>query len=247
LEAGPVANYGRKRQSHRTVGFGNRNASARGFRLPLENARSGRLREASGPDLKLIETALAEFKSDHPYLLFNKPAIARIRARANSNPKLLVRLETSLSEDGSATANQELRTRIKRQSRRLIHTSFLALISHGAKRAEALHATRIALSGFTAETSWKARPVIKSFLDCAEIAVAVSLAYDWLYHEFSDEERGRSRVPCFGTCSSQPSPRTMIGSCSGQSGATIVRSYRIPASCCARWLSSKDTLKHHYR
>ena len=39
------------------------------------------------------------------------------------------------------------------------------------------------------EKSWKIRPVIKSFLDCAEIAVAVSLSYDWLYDEFSGEER----------------------------------------------------------
>ena len=31
--------------------------------------------------------------------------------------------------------------------------------------------------------------MIKSFLDCAEIAVAVSLAYDWLYDEFSEQER----------------------------------------------------------
>lgn len=45
------------------------------------------------------------------------------------------------------------------------------------------------LAGFTAESSWKPRPVIKSFLDCAEIAVAVSLAYDWLYSELSGDER----------------------------------------------------------
>ena len=40
-----------------------------------------------------------------------------------------------------------------------------------------------------AEKTWRARPVIKSFLDCAEIAVAVALAYDWLYDQLYAEER----------------------------------------------------------
>jgi hypothetical protein len=157
--------------------------------LPLDNVRSFDFGEARGPDLQLVETAVANFKSAHPYLLFDKRAIARIRKRAIANPKLLTRLTSSLRVGSSASPDEELRTRIKHQARRLIHTSFLALISDGPTREEALRATRRALSGFAAEASWKARPVIKSFLDCAEIAVAVSLAYDWLYYEFSDKER----------------------------------------------------------
>src|SRR5262249_32467400 len=133
--------------------------------------------------------AIAESKPRHPYLLFDKRATIRIRNRANQNSKLLARLELSLRETRSATSEQDLRRRIKHRSRRLIHTAFLALISHGKKRESALHATRAALSEFTAATSWRARPVIASFLDCAEIAVAVSLTYDWLYDEFSDGER----------------------------------------------------------
>ena len=157
--------------------------------MPLNNARSFRFVEASGPDLKFLETAVARFNARHPYLLFGERAISWIRERANSHSKLITRLKASLCEEGSASTKQELRARIKRQGRCLIHTAFLALISDGETKADALYATRTALAQLSAEPSWKARPVIKSFLDCAEIAVAVSLAYDWLYHEFSDQER----------------------------------------------------------
>jgi hypothetical protein len=169
--------------------FGSRNASLRGVRLPLGNARSFRLVEAGGPDLKFLETAVARFNARHPYLLFGERAISWIRARANSHSTLATRLRASLREQPPASTKQEFRAKIKRQCRCLIHTAFLALISDGETKADALYATRKALAQLSAEPSWKARPVIKSFLDCAEIAVAVSLAYDWLYHEYSDQER----------------------------------------------------------
>ena len=169
--------------------FGSRDASVRGVRLPLGHARSFRFVEASGPDLKFLETAVSRFKGKHPYLLFGEGAISRIRTRANSHSRLITRLKASLCEKDAGSTKQELRARIKRQGRCLIHTAFLALISDGETKADALYATRTALAQLSAEPSWKARPVIKSFLDCAEIAVAVSLAYDWLYDEFSDEER----------------------------------------------------------
>jgi hypothetical protein len=157
--------------------------------LPFGSAQHLQQHNESGPDFRLVRAAIAAFGSSHPYLLFDKRATPRIRKRANRNPKLLARLEKSLREWRSASADEELRARIKRQARGLIHTAFLALISEGKTRADALHATRAALLRFAAETSWKARPVIKSFLDCAEIAVAVSLAYDWLYNEFSRNEQ----------------------------------------------------------
>jgi hypothetical protein len=158
--------------------------------LPLATARSLPSREPSGVDFEVGAIAATQFKSTHPYLLFHKPAIAGIRKRAIRKPKLLRRLEASLSEQIADGIEEELRSEIKRRSRRLIHLSFLVLISDGARRTEAFTAARAALSIFTSATSWKTRPVIKSFLDCAEIAVAVSLAYDWLYDDFSDEERG---------------------------------------------------------
>jgi hypothetical protein len=157
--------------------------------LPLDHLRSLRASEASGPEIELLGSAVAEFRPAHPYLLFSKRSVASIRKRANNNPQLLLRLKKSLQEQNSASGGQEARAGMKRRSRRLIHTSFLALISDGPTKENALRVTRSALSQFTAETSWKTRPVIQSFLDCAEIAVAVSLAYDWLYGELSLGER----------------------------------------------------------
>ncbi|MGC2202816.1 MAG: heparinase II/III family protein [Stellaceae bacterium] len=157
--------------------------------MPFDNARSLQIGETNGLYFELVKTAVAAFKSRHPYLLFGESTIARIRKRALRSPKLLARLGASLKEDSSPSGEEELRVSIKRQSRRLIYSSFLALISDGVTREEALRVTRLSLSRFTGAASWKARPVIKSFLDCAEIAVAVSLAYDWLYTEFSESER----------------------------------------------------------
>ncbi len=157
--------------------------------MPSDKARSFRFVEAREPDLTLVETAVSRFNARHPYLLFGQREMFWICERANSHPKLITRLKASLCEKGSLSAKQELRTGIKRQGRQLIHMAFLALIGDGETKADALHATRAVLARLSAEPSWKARPVIKSFLDCAEIAVAVSLAYDWLYHELSDQER----------------------------------------------------------
>lgn len=157
--------------------------------MPLAHAWSPQIAETTGPDLNFVATAVARFNARHPYLLFGKRDISWIRQRANNHPRLISRLHASLSESGPVLASQEPRTRIKRQGRQLIHIAFLSLISDGAAKADALHATRVLLAELSAAASWKARPVIGSFLDCAEIAVAVSLAYDWLYHELSDDER----------------------------------------------------------
>jgi heparinase II/III-like protein len=157
--------------------------------LPFDNARYLQETETASLDFGAVEAALAAFQSRHPYLLFDKRATSRIRNRANKNAKLLARLQMSLHETASPVDEPELRSKIKRRARRLIHTSFLALIAKGTKRRHALHATRTALLAFCSEKSWKVRPVIKSFLDCAEIAVAVSLAYDWLYDELCAEDR----------------------------------------------------------
>jgi hypothetical protein len=52
-----------------------------------------------------------------------------------------------------------------------------------------LRASLTVLQEFAAAPTWKERPVIRSFLDCAEIAVAVALAYDWLYDLLSPAQR----------------------------------------------------------
>ena len=112
--------------------------------MPFANAQALRFVQASGPHLDLVETAVARFNCEHPYLLFDKPTIPWIRDRANAHPKLIARLKASLCEQGSTSNHLEVRARIKRQSRRLIHTAFLALISDGKTKADALCATRYA-------------------------------------------------------------------------------------------------------
>ena len=157
--------------------------------MPFANARCFEADEGNGPDLGLVEVAIAGFASRHPYLLFNQGATSRLRKRVTNQPKLLARLKRSLNDSNSVQTECELRSKIKHQARRLILTSFLASVGHRNAREEALHATRVTLSRFTRAKSWKVRPAIKSFLDCAEIALAVSLTYDWLYDEFTAEER----------------------------------------------------------
>src|SRR6202008_2783770 len=103
--------------------------------------------------------------------------------------KLLTRLNVSLRQINPASVGQEARSAVKHQARRLINTSFLALICNGREGNDALQASRSVLQELSSETSWRRRPVIKSFLDCAETAVAVSFAYDWLYDKLADEER----------------------------------------------------------
>ena len=175
------------RVSNRLFSYGNRTTSARGVRLPFDTAQALQPGKAEGPDFQLVRTAVGEFASAHPYLLFDRRAIGRIRRRAITNSKLLIRLEKSLREQESA--EEDLRTRTKRRSRRLIHIAFLSLIGNGTTKEDALSTTRKVLSAFAAEQSWSTRPVIKSFLDCSEIAVAVALAYDWIYEALSQEEQ----------------------------------------------------------
>ena len=137
---------------------------------------------------KLAETAIAEFTAEHPYLLFDKREVIRIRQATISNAKLMFRLKKSLHQTTSATG-QDPRTVIKHQARCLINISFMALVCDGDEAAEALDASRRVLRELSSATSWRRRPAIKSFLDSAETSVAVSLAYDWLYDKLPGEER----------------------------------------------------------
>jgi hypothetical protein len=158
--------------------------------LPFDNTHFFQSDESNCRTAKFVETAVGKFKSAHPYLLFRKPEIGRIREFARNNRKLLKQSEISLSGASRDTRGQDPRTIVKRQARRLINTAFMTLIYQGHSAGyEALQASRDELARFASAAAWQRRPVVKSFLDCAEIAVAVSLAYDWLYHKLSDQER----------------------------------------------------------
>ncbi len=158
--------------------------------MPFDNAAVFELGLEEGPDLGLVEAAIAGFNATHPYLVFRKSAVARIRRLAEHNPRLEPRFERSLSEARSAPQGRDLRARIKRKARCLLYISFIALVAKNQRtRKRAITAARHALAAFARAESWKERPVIRSFLDCAEIAIAVSLAYDWLFDQLPLEER----------------------------------------------------------
>ena len=138
---------------------------------------------------KLAETAVAAFKAGHPYLLFRKQGITRIRRYAIKNSKLMSQLNRSFHQLNFTSSGQDPRTAIKHQARGLINISFLALVCDGSQADDALQVSRSVLRELSAATSWRKRPAIKSFLDCAETAIAVALAYDWLYDKLPDDER----------------------------------------------------------
>jgi hypothetical protein len=157
--------------------------------LPFDSVPALEVSQTNSAAAKPVETAVAEFKTAHPYLLFHKPRIARIRKLAQNNSKLLARLRKSLCQTNVAISGKDPRAFIKHQARYLINISFMALVCDGTEAEDALQASRSALRELSSATSWRRRPAIKSFLDCAETAIAVSLAYDWLYDKLLDEER----------------------------------------------------------
>jgi Heparinase II/III-like protein len=130
-----------------------------------------------------------EFKAEHPYLLFHKHQLGRIRRLAINNNKLMARLRKSVYQAVPASFDKDPRTEIKHQARGLINTSFMALVCSGREANDAFRTSRNVLRELSSAASWRRRPTIKSFLDCAETAVAVALAYDWLYNRLLDEER----------------------------------------------------------
>jgi hypothetical protein len=153
--------------------------------LPFDNTRRRELDAAPGPDWAGLEAAVARFASAHPFLLFDAEALPRLRRRAEA--WLAARwAELSVPLAAAAPAG---RAAIKRRARRLINLAFVAVAGEPKLAIPALAAARAALGEFAAAPSWKERPVIRSFLDCAEIAVAVALAYDWLFDALSGEER----------------------------------------------------------
>jgi Heparinase II/III-like protein len=156
--------------------------------LPFDSARSLQRETAEGPDFARAEAALAQFTARHPYLLFHRGSLSGIRCSTAANPHLQARAAQVLSEVPAPVA-QEPRTALKRRARRLINIAFIALTAEGSAADAALAATRSALAEFAAAASWNERPVIRSFLDRGEIAVAVALAYDWLYDKLAPRER----------------------------------------------------------
>jgi hypothetical protein len=157
--------------------------------LPFDTARTFAPDVADSFDFRRVEATVADFASDHPYLLFDRAAIDRIRQIAGTEPKLQTRFARSLYETRHPSGSTDVRKRVKERARRLITTAFVALFADDSRKERALTASRDMLLELCSADSWKERPVIRSFLDCGETAVAVAFAYDWLYDQLSSEER----------------------------------------------------------
>jgi hypothetical protein len=157
--------------------------------LPFDIASTFEQGEAVGADLRRVEATLGRFASDHPYLLFDNAAIARIRQIAVADARLHARFARSLGEIPQRDGASDVRTFVKKRARCLITAAFVALTADGPRRHRALSVSRSILIALCAEPTWRERQVIRSFLDCAETAVAVACAYDWLYEHLSPDER----------------------------------------------------------
>ncbi|HEV2301745.1 MAG TPA: heparinase II/III family protein [Stellaceae bacterium] len=154
--------------------------------MPFDLAPRPAQQEARGPHLTALESAAEGFAAPHPYLLFDAAAVPRIRDRARANPLLRTQFEKALRDSRLPSEGEEARAALKRRARRLITLSFMALLEDSDA---AVAAARRALRGFTEAATWSPRPIVKNFLDSAEAAVAVSLAYDWLYGILSVADR----------------------------------------------------------
>lgn len=159
--------------------------------MPFDNARAPGGKTADNPDLAAVGRSVECFDLPHPYLLFRAAAVPALRRRVAADPQLRARLAEVAGHIAAPVERpaQGPRAALKRRARRLIDTAFVALAGAPALAEAALAAARAGLAEFAAAASWSPRPVIRSFLDRAEIGVAVALAYDWLYPELSDGER----------------------------------------------------------
>lgn len=144
-----------------------------------------------GRDLRRVErvVAAARFAVDHPYLLFGRAALGRIRHFAGDDPRLAACFAQALAYGTGQEKATDIRTIVKRRARRLITTAFVAIVGNEERRDEAFTVSRSLLVAASAANNWRERSVIKSFLDCGETAVAVALAYDWLYDRLGATER----------------------------------------------------------
>jgi hypothetical protein len=157
--------------------------------LPFDSARAPSFEATAGPEITALEQAVVHFALPHPYLLLDATSLPKIRERAIANQPLQARWAKLLSNPCPPLVAAEPRMLIKRRARRLINIAFIALVGDSPLAEPALAAACGALAEFAAARSWNPRPVIRSFLDSAEIAVAVALAYDWLFDALPADER----------------------------------------------------------
>ena len=142
---------------------------------------------APPPEIGELSDRFARVLPRHPRLLVRESDLTALQERALADLRFQ-RLVGRYLEEGTPARDDGARERIKQSARRLTALGFIALVG-GRERDRALTAARVLLRNLALAETWSPRPVIRSFLDRAEIAVAVALCYDWLYAYLSREER----------------------------------------------------------
>src|SRR5262249_22668218 len=90
----------------RPAGCSSRYFPYRGIRLPFDNALPPGVCKFNR---SAIGSAVAAFEQTHPYLLFRKDGIARIRSLAKKNRKVWARLQAALGDKKHAVPAENLR------------------------------------------------------------------------------------------------------------------------------------------
>lgn len=140
-----------------------------------------------------LAAAVGAFRRPHAYLLATPDRMAAIRPIAAESAALGKRVRRALDETDEAAAGEttaaDARAQVKREARRLICLAFAALVFDDDRRERASARAARELARICARDSWNPRPVIRSFLDRAETAIAVALAYDWLHDALGSDLR----------------------------------------------------------
>lgn len=143
--------------------------------------------KASLPTAGRLAGALSTQARHHPRLLIRKTGLPALLKRARKDARYEQLVRKYLPALPPSTTG-DARAHIKQEARRLIALAFVGLID-GPERPTALAAARGILARLASAETWNPRPVIRSFLDRAETAVAVAVGYDWLYEHLDAGER----------------------------------------------------------
>lgn len=138
------------------------------------------------PPIAALARAL-EAATPRPRLLIGPDDLDALRGRVKTDP-LYARLIRRYLQPSEIPTSEDVRERLKRQARRLTALGFVALVGD-TEREIATDAARGVLRDLATAETWNPRPVIRSFLDRAETAIAVALCYDWLYDRLESGER----------------------------------------------------------
>lgn len=171
-------------------------------------------RYASGLALKDLPT---EPFSSHPWLLGGESDFAAIRKRMKSDPTMAAAMKGISARarmyDGVAPMERTMdgRRLLKTSREALARISFCAMDARINDNATSRATAIRTMKEVVAFSDWNP----SHFLDVAEMSMAVSLGYDWLYHDLSEEDRrtisgGLKRLGLDEMCCEARAPKSKL-------------------------------------